>query len=78
MEAVRQRVQKIIGDQLGVGEDQVVPEANLLDDLGADSIDVVELAMTLEEEFSIQVPDEELEKIRTVQDVVNYIGAVAA
>ncbi len=78
MEAVRARVQKIIGDQLGVGAEQVVPEASLLDDLGADSLDVVELAMTLEEEFSIQVPDEELEKIRTVQDVVNYIGAVAA
>ena len=78
MEAVRQRVQKIIRDQLGVGTEQVIPEANLLDDLGADSLDVVELAMTLEEEFSIEVPDEELEKIRTVQDIVNYIGAVAA
>ena len=61
-----------------MGAQQLVPEANLLDDLGADSLVVVELAMTIEEEFSIQVPDEELEKIRTVQDIVNYIGAAAA
>jgi acyl carrier protein len=75
MEAVRQRVHKIIGEQLGVSAEELTPEANLLDDLGADSLDVVELAMTLEEEFSIQVPDEDLEKIRTVQDIVDYIQA---
>ncbi len=77
MEPVQQRVQTIIGKQLGVDADRVAPEASLLDDLGADSLDVVELAMALEEEFSIEVPDEDLEKIRTVQDIVNLIQARA-
>lgn len=77
MEPVQQRVQAIIGKQLGVDADRVAPEASLLDDLGADSLDVVELAMALEEEFSIEVPDEDLEKIRTVQDIVDLIQAHA-
>ena len=68
------RVHTIIGEQLEVNTDELVPEANLLDDLGADSLDVVELAMALEDEFGLQVPDEDLENIRTVQDIVDYIS----
>jgi acyl carrier protein len=73
MEAITSRVHTIIGEQLEVNTDELVPEANLLDDLGADSLDVVELAMALEDEFGLQVPDEDLEDIRTVQDIVEYI-----
>ncbi len=74
MEAIASRVHTIIGEQLEVNTDELVPEANLLDDLGADSLDVVELAMALEDEFGLQVPDEDLENIRTVQDIVDYIS----
>jgi acyl carrier protein len=73
MQPIPERVQAIIGEQLGVKAEELVPEANLLDDLGADSLDVVELTMALEEEFSIQVPDDDLENIRTVKDTVEYI-----
>jgi len=75
MEQVTIKVNTIIGDQLGVEDGSLVPEANLLDDLGADSLDVVELVMALEEEFSIEVPDEDVENIRTIGDIVQYIGA---
>jgi acyl carrier protein len=78
MEAISIRVHTIIGEQLEVNTDELVPEANLLDDLGADSLDVVELAMALEDEFGLQVPDEDLENIRTVQDIVDYISKHAA
>jgi acyl carrier protein len=73
MEAVVQRVSSIVGEQLGVEEADLVPEASLLDDLGADSLDVVELVMALEEEFGIEVPDDDVENIRTIQDIVQYV-----
>ncbi len=69
------KVKKIIAKQLGVNEDQVVPTASFINDLGADSLDTVELVMALEEEFDIEIPDEEAEKIKTVGDAVNYIKA---
>jgi acyl carrier protein len=70
---VEKRVKEIIVEQLGVSEDEVVSEASFIDDLGADSLDTVELVMALEEEFDIEIPDEDAEKIHTVQDAVNYI-----
>ena len=73
MEAVIEKVNTIIGDHLGVEKASLVPEANLLDDLGADSLDVVELVMALEEEFGIEVPDEDVETIKTVNDIVTYL-----
>ena len=71
--SVEQRVKEIICEQLGVREDQVTPQASFIEDLGADSLDIVELVMALEEEYDMEISDEEAEKIRTVQDVVNYI-----
>lgn len=68
------RVIEIVVEQLGVGEDEVVPEASFVDDLGADSLDLVELIMAMEEEFGLEISDEEAEKIRTVQDVINYVN----
>ncbi len=73
MEALNDKVNAIIIDQLGVEKTTLVPEANLLDDLGADSLDVVELVMALEEEFGIEVPDEDVEGIRTIGDIVTYL-----
>ncbi|MFH1097262.1 MAG: acyl carrier protein [Candidatus Desantisbacteria bacterium] len=73
-ETVLERVKKIIIDQLGVSEDQVTQDASFVDDLGADSLDTVELVMALEEEFGIEIPDEDAEKIKTVNDVVNYVS----
>ena len=69
------RVKQIIVDQLGVAPEQVTPEASFIDDLGADSLDTVELVMALEEEFDCEIPDEEAEKITTVQLAVDYINA---
>ncbi len=77
MEAVIHRVSSIVGEQLGVEEGDLVPEASLLDDLGADSLDVVELVMALEEEFGIEVPDDDVENIRTIQDIVRYVEGKA-
>ena len=71
------KVKAIIVDQLGVDEDAVTMEASFLEDLGADSLDIVELIMALEEEFDVEIPDEEAEKISTVADAVNYITANA-
>lgn len=68
-----ERVKKIIIDQLGVNSEQVVPEASFIDDLGADSLDTVELVMALEEEFDIEIPDEDAEKITTVAQAAEYI-----
>ena len=68
------RVTAIIGEQLGVDTSTLAPEANLLDDLGADSLDVVELVMALEEEFQIEVPDDHVENIRTIADVIDYMA----
>jgi acyl carrier protein len=67
------KIKKIIADQLGIDEDDVVPEASFIDDLGADSLDIVELIMAFEEEFDLEIPDEDAEKIKTVQDVIDYI-----
>jgi acyl carrier protein len=71
--AVEEKVKKIIIDQLGVDEAEVTSEAKFIDDLGADSLDTVELVMALEEEFGIEIPDEDAEKITTVRHAINYI-----
>ena len=68
-----ERLKKIVVEQLGVEEDQVTPEASFVDDLNADSLDLVELIMSLEEEFGAEISDEDAEKIRTVQDAVDYV-----
>jgi acyl carrier protein len=73
MEPVADRVKKIIVDQLGVEEETVTPEASFVDDLGADSLDTVELVMALEEEFGIEIPDEDAEKITRVKEATDYI-----
>jgi acyl carrier protein len=73
MSAVEEKVKKIICDQLNVPEEEVVLDASFVDDLGADSLDQVELIMAIEEEFDISIPDEDAEKIRTVKDAVSYI-----
>lgn len=75
MASVEESVRAIIVDQLGVSESDVVPAAHFVDDLGADSLDQVELVMKLEEDFDIEIPDEDAEKIQTVQDAVSYINA---
>ena len=67
------KIRKIIAEQLGVKEEEVVPEASFVEDLGADSLDTVELVMALEEEFNIEIPDEDAEKILSVQNVMDYI-----
>ncbi len=67
------RLKKIIADQLSVSEEEVVPEASFIDDLNADSLDLVELIMSLEEEFGVKISDEDAEKIRTVQDAMDYL-----
>jgi acyl carrier protein len=71
--AVAEKVKKMIVEQLGVNESEVVPEAKFIDDLGADSLDIVELVMALEDEYGIEIPDEDAEKIETVGDAVRYI-----
>ena len=68
------RVKKIVVEQLGVEADEVQMSSTFVDDLGADSLDIVELIMAFEEEFNIEIPDEQAEKIKTVEDVVKYIG----
>src|SRR5512147_1597752 len=75
MSTIEERVKKIVVEQLGVKEDEVTPNASFVDDLGADSLDTVELVMALEEEFECEIPDEEAEKITTVQQAVDYIKA---
>ncbi|WP_018922586.1 acyl carrier protein [Salsuginibacillus kocurii] len=74
-EQILDRIKKIVVDRLGVEESEVKPEATFKDDLGADSLDVVELVMELEDEFDLEISDEEAEKIATVADVVDYINA---
>jgi len=75
MSTIEERVKKIVVEQLGVKEDEVSPESSFVDDLGADSLDTVELVMALEEEFNCEIPDEEAEKITTVQQAIDYITA---
>ena len=72
-ENITEKVTEIIVEQLGVSADQVKPESNLIDDLGADSLDAVELVMAVEEEFGIEVPDEEAEKLRSVGDIISHV-----
>jgi acyl carrier protein len=75
MASVEDTVKSIIVDQLGVSEPDVVATAHFVDDLGADSLDTVELVMKFEEDFDIEIPDEDAEKIQTVQDAIDYINA---
>ena len=75
MSTIEERVRKIVIEQLGVKEDEVTLEASFVDDLGADSLDTVELVMLLEEEFDTEIPDDEAEKINTVQAAVDYVKA---
>ena len=77
MASVEEKVKQIIVEQLGVDEGEVTPNASFVDDLGADSLDTVELVMAFEEAFEIEIPDEDAEKIRTVKDAVDYIQAHA-
>jgi acyl carrier protein len=71
--AVEEKFMKIIAEQLGVEEEEVTPDASFVEDLGADSLDTVELVMAFEEDFSIEIPDEDAEKILTVQNAIDYI-----
>ncbi len=75
MSDIEQRVKKIVAEQLGVAEDEIKMESSFVDDLGADSLDTVELVMALEDEFEIEIPDEQAEKITTVQQAVDYAKA---
>jgi acyl carrier protein len=75
MSSVEERVKKLICEQLGVKEDEVSSDASFVEDLGADSLDTVELVMALEEEFETEIPDEEAEKITTVKEAVDYVLA---
>ena len=69
------RVSAIIVEQLGVSKEELAPEASFIDDLGADSLDIVELVMAMEEEFDIEIPDDDAEKIQTIEDVITYVKA---
>ena len=71
--AIEAKVKSIIADQLGVGEDEIKPESSFIEDLGADSLDIVELVMAFEEEFGVEIPDDAAEKISTVKDAIDYI-----
>lgn len=73
--SIEEKVKNIIVEQLGVDSESVTAEASFIDDLGADSLDIVELVMTMEEEFDLEIPDDDAEKIKTVNDVINYIKA---
>ena len=75
--AVADKVKSIIVEQLGVDEEEVTPDASFVDDLGADSLDTVELVMALEEEFGTEIPDEEAEKLTTVQQAIDYVKSHA-
>lgn len=77
MSKLEERVKKIIAEQLGVDESKVVPEASFVEDLGADSLDTVELVMALEEQFETEIPDEDAQKIITVKDAIDYVASRA-
>jgi acyl carrier protein len=72
-QAIEERVRSIISDQLGVSEEEIKPESKFIEDLGADSLDIVELIMAMEEEFETEIPDDEAEKIRNVNDVITFL-----
>ncbi|MFP4212785.1 MAG: acyl carrier protein [Desulfohalobiaceae bacterium] len=74
--ALLEKIQEIVAEQLDVPQDQVTPEASFVDDLGADSLDLTELIMAMEDEFGIEIDDEEAQKLRTVQDVIKYVESV--
>ena len=76
--AVEEKIKSIIAEQLGVEPEEVTPQASFIDDLGADSLDTVELIMALEEEFNVEIPDEDAEKMTTVGEAIKYIEAKAA
>jgi len=78
MSSVESKVRKIVMEQLDVNDSEVTPEASFVDDLGADSLDTVEMVMAFEEEFSIEIPDEDAEQIRTVKDSIDYIAKKAS
>ncbi|AMB87948.1 acyl carrier protein [Pseudomonas agarici] len=78
MSTIEERVKKIVAEQLGVKEEEVINKASFVEDLGADSLDTVELVMALEEEFETEIPDEEAEKITTVQAAIDYVTAHSA
>jgi len=75
MSTIEERVKKVVEDQLSVNQDQITSAASFIDDLGADSLDTVELVMALEEEFGVEIPDEEAEKITKVGEAIDYINA---
>ncbi|MFO8033305.1 MAG: acyl carrier protein [Desulfohalobiaceae bacterium] len=74
--ALLEKIQEIVAEQLDVPQEQVTPEASFVDDLGADSLDLTELIMAMEDEFGIEIDDEEAQKLRTVQDVIKYVESV--
>ena len=78
MSSVEERVKKIVAEQLGVKEEEVTSDASFVDDLGADSLDTVELVMALEEEFGIDIPDEDADKLKTVGDAMEYLKSHAS
>jgi acyl carrier protein len=71
--AVEDKIREIIVEQLGVSAEEVVPEASFVDDLGADSLDIVELVMAIEEEFGLEIPDEDAERMQNIADAINYV-----
>jgi acyl carrier protein len=78
MSSIEERVKKVVEEQLSVNQDQITADASFIDDLGADSLDTVELVMALEEEFSVEIPDEEAEKITKVGEAIEYVKAHVA
>ena len=72
---IEARVRSIIADQLGVSEEEIRPDSNFIEDLGADSLDIVELIMAMEEEFETEIPDEDAEKITSVQEAIDYVNS---
>ena len=74
-EEIAERIKSIIVEQLAVSKEELTPQASFIEDLGADSLDIVELIMALEEEYEMEIPDEDAEKIQTVDDVINYVQA---
>ena len=73
--SIEERIKKIVAEQLGSGEDEITNESSFIDDLGADSLDTVELVMSLEDEFDIEIPDDDAEKIATVQAAIDFVSA---